>query len=487
MNKQFIRYVISSVVCLESLFLVLISFISLIYGEHVFFQYLLTGIGFGLIGFLGIRKKPESNVFFAKEGFIAVALSWIVMSIIGAIPVFLTKEIPNYIDALFEIVSGFTTTGSTICNDVEILSHTTLFWRSFTHWIGGMGILVFALAILPNAGGSGLHIMRAESPGPSVGKLVSKLSDTSKILYGIYIGITILEIICLLICKMPLFDSITLSLATAGTGGFGILNDSFVSYSSSVQVVATVFMLAFGVNFNVYYFALIGNVKEALKCEELRWYLGIVCTSALLIAFNTLSIFGNIFTSLKHGFFQVATVITTTGFASYDFDLWPSFSKTILVSLMFVGACAGSTGGGIKVSRFVILLKDLKNSLHRYVHRREVKVVKFEEKTVDKETVDSVKTYFGLYIFCFAFSLILISLNDFDFTTNFTAVTAALNNIGPGLNMVGPMCNFSCFNYFSKIILIFDMLTGRLELLPMLIVFAPLFPKKTTKRINVDA
>lgn len=472
MNRQFIRYAVSSVIAIEAMFLVAISFVSVIYSENVFFPYFITGFLFGALAYIGVRKKPESNIFFAREGFLAVSLSWVAMSLIGAIPIVLTGEVPNYIDALFEVVSGFTTTGSTIINDVEALSHTTLLWRSFTHWIGGMGILVFALTILPNAGGSGIHIMRAESPGPSVGKLVAKLSDTAKILYAIYIGLTALEVVALLLCKMPFFDSFTLSLATAGTGGFGILNDSFVSYSSSAQIVATVFMLLFGVNFNVYYFLLAGNIKDALKCEEMRWYFGIVTVAAVLIAFNTLNIFGNIFTALKHGFFQVASVITTTGFASYDFNTWPTFSKTILETLMFVGACAGSTGGGIKVSRIVILIKDMKNSLHHQAHRREVRVVKFEGKTVDREIVESIKSYLGFFAIMYVVSFLLISLNDFDFTTNFSAVTAAINNIGPGLNLVGPMNNFSIFNWFSKLVLIIDMLAGRLELIPILMLLS---------------
>lgn len=484
MNKAFIKYVLSSVVGIESLFLVLVSLISILYRENVFFPYFVTGLVFGIVSLFGLRKKPESNVFFAKDGFVSVALGWITLSVIGAIPIFATGEIPNYIDALFEIVSGFTTTGSTIINDVTAISHASLFWRSFTHWIGGMGILVFVLAILPNAGGSAIHIMRAESPGPSVGKLVSKISNTAKILYAIYAGITVLEAICMLICGMPIFDSITLSLATAGTGGFGILNDSFVSYSSSVQVVATVFMLLFGINFNVYYFIIIGNVKDALKCEEMRYYIGIVVISALLIAFNTLSLFGNIFVSLRHAFFQVATVITTTGFASHDFNTWPTFSKTILVTLMFVGACAGSTGGGIKVSRIVILFKEMRNSLHKYAHPREVNVVKFEGKKVDNETVNSIKSYLGFFVIIFVASFVLISLNNLDFTTNFTAVTAAINNIGPGLEKVGPMSNFNCFNHFSKVVLTFDMLAGRLELIPMLILFAPFSYMKKRKQSN---
>lgn len=473
MNKSFIRYIFSIVITVESLFLMGVSVISLIYKEGVFFHYFITGLVFFFLGFCGYRKKFDSYVFFAKEGFITVAGAWIGMSIIGAIPLFLTGEIPNFIDALFEVVSGFTTTGSTIINDLGMISHTSLFWRSFTHWIGGMGILVFVLAIFPSAGGRAIHVMRAESPGPSVGKLVPRLRDTAAILYGIYFFITVLEIICMKICGMNLFDSITLTFATAGTGGFGVLNDSFVTYKSSVQNVATVFMILFGVNFNIYYLILVGKIKDVLKSTELKWYLIVIVSSGLLITFNILHLFSNIWEALKHAFFQVASIMTTTGFASCDFNLWPSFSKTILVSLMFIGACAGSTGGGIKVSRVVILVKDLLNTLRKYIHPREIRTVRFENKAVDRELVSSIRAYVAFFAIVFFISLLLVSLNNLDFTTNFTAVAATINNIGPGLEMVGPMSNFNCFNGFSKIVLIFDMLAGRLELIPMLILFSP--------------
>lgn len=477
MNRSFIKFTLSRVIGIEAIFLGLVGLMAIGYKENVYLIYLIVAAIAGIIALYGIKKYKLNDEFFAKEGFISVALAWIVMSLIGAIPLRLTGEIPNYIDAVFEVVSGLTTTGSTIINDVTKLSHASLFWRAFTHWIGGMGILVFVLAIMPNASGRAIHVMRAESPGPSVGKLVSKLGNTAKILYTIYFFITVAEVICMLICGMNLFDSLCLSFATAGTGGFGVLNDSFVSYSSSVQIVATVFMILFGVNFNVYYFILAGRVKEALHSEEVRWYLIIIIASASIIAFNTLSIFGNILTAYKHSFFQVASLMTTTGFASYDFDTWPSLSKTILVVLMFIGACAGSTGGGLKVSRVVILVKSLKNSLRKYYHPREVKVVKFEEKVVDNEQVSSIRAYLAFFVAIFIISIILISIDNLDFATNFTAVAATINNIGPGLNLVGPMCNFNCFGYFSKIVLIFDMLAGRLELIPMLVLFMPLFRK----------
>lgn len=473
MNKSFIRYVTLDVLGLEGVFLLVSCIVSIFYKEMEFVPYLCCGLVFILIGIINYRNKPKHNVFYARDGFVIVALSWVVLSIFGALPIFLTGEIPNYIDALFEIVSGFTTTGSTILNDVEALSHISLFWRSFTHWIGGMGILVFVLAILPMAGGYAIHILRAESPGPSVGKLVSKMSSTAKILYEIYIGITILEIVSLLIAKMPLFDSVCLSLATAGTGGFGIVNDSFCSYSSSVQIIVGIFMLLFGVNFNVYYFILIGKGKEALKSEELKYYLGIIGVATVLITINTISYNANLLEALKHAFFQVSSVITTTGFSSVNFDLWPTFSKVILVSVMFCGAMAGSTGGGIKVSRIVMYLKDAKKNIMHYLNPRRVYPLKFEGKRVDDETIDNVKSYLSIYCVVFIISFLIISLDNMSFTTSFTSVAATLNNIGPGLEVVGPMGNFSSFSILSKIVFIFDMLTGRLELLPMLVLFAP--------------
>ena len=481
MNKSFIRYVVCSVVGIESFFMLLTSLIALIYHESVFWAYFIPAVIFGSIGLFGYLKKPKKNVFYAREGFVSVALSWIAMSLIGCLPLYFSKEIPVFIDALFETVSGFTTTGSTIINDVEILSHACLFWRSFTHWIGGMGILVFVLAILPMAGGYGIHIMRAESPGPSVGKLVPRLKQTARILYTIYFLITFAQVICLLLCKMPLFDSIVLSMATAGTGGFGILNDSFCSYSSAVQVVTAIFMLLFGINFNVYYYLSIRRAKDAYECEEMHWYLGIIFVATALIAVNTLPYFTNGLDALKHAFFQVCTVITTTGYASFDFNTWPMLSKIIMVVLMFCGACAGSTGGGFKVSRAVILLKDAHNSILSYIRPHSVKKIRFEHKAVDRELLDGIRSYLAIYVFVLLGSLILIGLDKMSFTASFTGVVSAMNNIGPGLEEIGPMFNYSIFSPFSKIVLMFDMLTGRLELIPMLILFSPFTYRKAKK------
>lgn len=483
MNKSFIRYVVGMVIGFEGIFLLLTSIVGIIYKEIEFLPYLICGVLFIVLGIFNRKEKPTSNVFYATEGFVIVALSWITLSLLGAIPFVVTGEIPNFLNALFEVVSGFTTTGSTIMSDPESLSHVSAFWRVFTHWIGGMGILVFVLAILPMAGGYAIHILKAESPGPSVGKLVSKLSSTAKILYAIYFGITVLEVVSLLICKLPLFDSICISFATAGTGGLGLMNDGFLSYSSSVQIVTAVFMMLFGINFNIYYFVLIGKGKEAIKSEELKCYLGIIVVATILIAINTVGYYSSALETLKHAYFQVSSIITTTGFASVNFDLWPTFSKTILIVLMFCGAMAGSTGGGIKVSRIMILLKDIKQNILHYVSPRRVYSVRFEDKRVDKETLESIKSYIVVYALIFVVSLLVVSLDKFNFTESFTAVVATINNIGPGLERIGPLGNFAEFSSLSKIVLIFDMIAGRLEILPMVILFVPL--AKGIKNIKI--
>ena len=419
------------------------------------------------------RKKPSNTVFYAKEGFVSVALSWIVLSIFGALPFYFSGEIPLFEDALFEVISGFTTTGASVLSDVEALSRCMLMWRSFTHWIGGMGVLVFILAVLPLAGGYNMHIMRAESPGPSVGKLVPRVKLTAKILYVIYFSLTVLQILILLVSGMPWFDSLAMSFGTAGTGGFGILNSSCGSYPTFQQAVFTIFMILFGINFNVYYLFLIKKPKDALHCEEMRGYLAIIAASILLIAWNIREYYPTILQAIHHSAFQVASIITTTGYSSADFDLWPSFSKTILVSLMFVGACAGSTGGGIKVSRIAIAFKTVKKEMSSLIHPRSIKILKYEGKPIEHTVLRSINTYLITYMLIFACSVLLISLNEFDPTTNFTAVAATLNNIGPGLEKVGPTCNFGIFSPFSKYVLMFDMLAGRLELFPMLLLFSP--------------
>lgn len=473
MNIGMILYFLGWVLKIEGILMILPCAIALIYQELSGFYFLGIGLLCVIAGWILSRKKPSNTVFYAKEGFVSVALSWIVLSIFGALPFYLSREIPLFVDALFEVISGFTTTGASVLPDVESLSRCMLMWRSFTHWIGGMGVLVFILAVLPLAGGYNMHIMRAESPGPSVGKLVPKVKLTAKILYVIYFAMTVLEILILLVSGMPWFDSLAMSFGTAGTGGFGILNSSCGSYTTFQQGVFTVFMILFGINFNVYYLFLIKKPKDALHCEEMRGYLAVIAASILLITWNIREFYPTLFQAFHHSAFQVASIITTTGYSTANFDLWPSFSKTILVILMFVGACAGSTGGGIKISRIAIAFKTVRKEMSSLVHPRSIKILKYEGKPIEHTVLRSINTYLITYMLIFAGSVLLISLNEFDPTTNFTAVAATLNNIGPGLEQVGPACNFSIFSSFSKYILMFDMLAGRLELFPMLLLFSP--------------
>ena len=445
----------------------------MIYRETEGFAYLFMAVVCLGLGFLMTRKKPKNTVFYLKEGCVATALSWILMSVFGALPFCLSGEIPFFIDALFETVSGFTTTGSSILSDIEALSHCSLFWRSFTHWIGGMGILVFLLAIIPLSEGSHMNLMRAESPGPSVGKLVPKLRQTARLLYLIYVGMTIVQIILLLAGNMPLFDSLTITFGTAGTGDFAIKNESMISYSPYLQWVTTIFMILFGVNFNAYYFLLFRRIGKALRMEEVRCYIIIIVAATAIIAVNTYNTALGAAGTIRHAAFQVASIITTTGYATTDFNLWPEASKTVLVLLMFIGACAGSTGGGMKVSRLVVLVKSIFRELRSYLHPNIVRKVKLDGKPVDSGTISAIHVYFFTLIILFALSLFAVSFDGHDFTTNFTAVATTINNVGPGLGMVGPVENFGFFSPFSKIILTFDMLAGRLELFPLLLLFHP--------------
>lgn len=469
MNRKMIGYIIGSMVQMEAAFLLIPILTALLYQERCLWAFVGTALFCVLFGFVLKGKKPENATIFSSEGYISVALCWIVMSICGAIPLYLSGYFPNPVDALFEIVSGFTTTGATILGDVEILPRAVLMWRSFSHWIGGMGVLVFMLAILPMAGASSMYLMRAESPGPSVGKLVPKVRSTAKILYVIYLCLTMIEMVLLICAGCPLFDSVNLAFATAGTGGFGVLNSSAGDYNAVVQVILTVFMLLFGVNFNVYFLIYSKNLKEAFSCEEMRFYFGIVGGAILLLTLNTYTMFQNIGESLLHVSFQVASIITTTGFSTVDFDLWPEFSRTIMVILMFVGACAGSTGGGIKVSRIVIMAKTIKKEISVIIHPRTVRKTRFEGKQVEHEVLRSINVFLISYLAIFTLSVLLISLDNLDAITNFTAVASTMNNIGPGLAKVGPTQNFELFSNGSKLVLIADMLIGRLEIFPMLI------------------
>mgnify|MGYP001092392149 FL=1 len=453
--------------------LVLPALVGLIYREHASVSYLAVAVLCLILGVLLTHKKPRSTNLYTREGFVAVALSWIIMSIFGAIPFVLTGDIPFYVDALFETISGFTTTGSSILTDVESISKASLFWRSFSHWIGGMGVFVFIMAILPMMGGSTMNLMKAESPGPSVSKLVPHVKDTAKILYGIYIAITICEATILRALGMPLFDSLTTTFGTVGTGGFGIRNDSIAGYSPAIQITITVFMILSGINYTAYFYILTGKIKELFKIEEVRWYLAIIFGSVAVITWNVRSLYPTFSETLRHAFFQVGSIITTTGYATTDFDLWPALSKTLLVTLMFIGACAGSTSGGIKVSRILILLKTIRKELSLIIHPRQVKKIRMDGHPVDHETLRSANVFLVVYFVLLLTSMLLISVDEFDFSTNFTSVVTVLNNIGPGLNLVGPTQNFSIFSPFSKFVLMFDMLAGRLELFPMMILLMP--------------
>ena len=473
MNTSIIRYILGHIIKIEGFLMLLPCVIALIFQEKELFTYLAVATLCILLGSLMTFKKAKDTVFYLKEGCIATVLSWTFLSLLGALPFMITGEIPSFTDAIFETVSGFTTTGASILTNVEALSYTSLFWRSFTHWIGGMGVLVFLLAIIPLSGGSNMNLMRAESPGPSVGKLVPKMRYTARILYIIYLTMTIIQFILLLIAKMPWFDAICISFGTAGTGGFGILNSSCSSYSVTVQWIITIFMLLFSINFNAYYLILFGQIKEALKMEEVRTFLIAVFATIALITFDISAAFGSSFEALTHAAFQVASLVSSTGFSTIDYDLWPAFSRTLLVLLMFMGACAGSTGGGIKVSRFVIIGKSIKKELHSYIHPKSVKQIVMDGKEVENGVIRSVSIYIITFLAIFVLSILIISLEEKDLITNFTSVIATLNNIGPGLSMVGPTQNFEHFSNLSKWVFIFDMLAGRLELFPLLLMFHP--------------
>ena len=473
MNVSIILFIIGWILNFEAAFMALPCIVAVIYGEREILAFLASMALCLVIGIPLVLQKPKSRAFYTKEGFIAVAMSWIILSIMGALPFIFSGAIPNFVDALFETVSGFTTTGSSILSDVESLPYSVLFWRSFTHWIGGMGVLVFILSLLPLTGGYHMNLMKAESPGPSVTKLVPRVRSTAKILYSIYLALTVIQVLFLLIGKMPLFDALTITFGTAGTGGFGIKNDSMGGYSTTIQIVVTVFMILFGINFNVYFLLLSKKWKQALKNEEVRWYLAIILGAILLIGWNIRGVYGSMGKAIQQAAFQVASIITTTGFATVDFNLWPEVSRTILVLLMFVGACAGSTGGGIKVSRFIILLKAMKKEIKQYLHPRQIRKIQMDGRVVEHEVVRNVNVFMVVYIMIFATSMFVLAFDNLDLITNFTAVAATFNNIGPGLELVGPTANFNVFSDVGKYVLIFDMLAGRLEIFPLLLVFFP--------------
>lgn len=477
MNYRMMGKFISRILIVEAIFMVPALLISVFHEESEAVSGFLTGmvitVATALLLYLLCRKAKKG--FYAREGLVCVGASWIVMSLLGCLPFYFSGEIPSFVDAMFETVSGFTTTGASILQEVEPLSMGNLYWRSFTHWLGGMGVLVFVLAIgrgREKSDGYTMHLLRAESPGPKVEKLVPKMKDSAKILYFIYVFLTILNVVFLLIGGMPLFDAVCTAYGTAGTGGFGIKNDSIAGYSPYLQNVCTVFMLLFGVNFSCYYMLAIRQVKNVFQDEELRFYLGTALASILLIVWNVRGLYGSLGETFRHAAFQVASIMTTTGFATTDFDLWPSFSRAILLGLMIVGACAGSTGGGFKCGRTLLLIKSLRRNVRQILHPQKVQVVRVNGQMVTERVLDNTNAYLAAYAFIIVFSFIVISIDGFSPMTNFSAVLACFNNIGPGLESVGPTCNFGDYSVLSKALLIVDMLAGRLEIFPILILFS---------------
>lgn len=474
MNYRMVFYNIGRILLVEAVLLVFPAIGAIIYRDNTLTAFALTIAALTVTGLIATHKKPKKNTIYAKEGYFIVALTWILMSLFGAMPFYLSGHIPNFIDAFFETVSGFTTTGATILRNVEVLPKSLLFWRSFTQWIGGMGILVFVIAIMPKTESSSMHIMRAEVPGPTVGKLVSKLRASARILYGIYCALTALQIILLLAGGMPLFDSLVNSFATAGTGGFSILNNSIEGYHSIyVETVTAVFMLIFGVNFNLFYLILIKQSRHAIKSEELRWYVGITAVSVALIAASLMATKYSAGDSLRHAFFQVAALVSTTGFTIANFDTWPVVAKLIIVVLMFVGGCAGSTSCGIKVSRLIILIKSGLRDIKKAINPRSVETVKIDKRTVEESVVRNVSVFFVTYMLLIAGSMLIIAIDGRDIVTTSSAVIASVSNIGPAFGAVGPYGNYADFSILSKLVLCFDMLAGRLELIPMLMLFSP--------------
>ena len=472
-NKRMIFYIIGIILEIEALLLLLPMLVALYYKEPIS-DYLITIGLLLLVGVASTIKKPKNAQIYAREGFVIVGLTWFVMSLFGALPFFLSGEIPNYIDAFFETVSGFTTTGASILTNVESMSKGLLFWRSFTHLIGGMGVLVFVLAIVPLGGSRSMHLMRAEVAGPTVGKIVPKMGDTAKILYALYLALAMIQTAFLIFGGMPLYDSVIHAFGTAGTGGFGIKANSVADYDSAyIEWVITIFMLLFSINFNLFYLILIGKVRQALSSEELRWFFVIVIASIAVIAVNIMPMYDSVAKAIRLAAFQVASIMSTTGYSTCNFDLWPELSKSILVVLMFIGGCAGSTSGGLKISRVLILLKSVKNEMAKMLHPQYINTVRVEHKPLDNNVAKNACTYGVAYMIIMVLSFLLVSIDEFDFETTMTAVFATLNDVGPGFNKVGPSGNFSMFSGFSKIVLICDMLIGRLEIFPILMILAP--------------
>ncbi|MBR2354000.1 MAG: TrkH family potassium uptake protein [Clostridia bacterium] len=478
MNYKMMGRFNAMILAIEAVFMLPALLISIFLGETSSYQSFLLSMGIilAIAGLLWLFSRKAKRDFYAREGLICVGSSWILMSALGALPLFFSGALPNYIDALFEITSGFTTTGSSVIANLNVIPKGILYWRSFTHWVGGMGVLVFLLALIPVSGqnqGFTMHLLRAESPGPDVGKLVPKMRQTAAVLYLSYLSLSLLNLVFLLIGKMPLFDAVCTMFGTAGTGGFGVYNDSLASFSPYIHYVTAVFMLLFGINFSCFYLLLLRQFRSVFKDEELRLYFGIVTASVVLITWNVFRIYGNFSDSFRHAFFQVASITTTTGFATTDFDLWPTFSKSILFLLMFFGACAGSTGGGLKMARLLLLFKSLIRNISQILHPNKVKVIRVNTKPIDEKIIANTSAYFFVYMILIFASFLIVSIDGFSIATGFSAVVSCFNNIGPGFETVGPTCNFSSFSPLSKLVLIFDMLAGRLEIFPILILFNP--------------
>ncbi len=474
MNRRMVFYMIGRIIKLEAAVLVLPAIVALLYQETSLWAILATaGVALAAGFALTLLSRPSSQVIFAREGFVIVALSWLALSAVGALPFFLSGEIPRYIDAFFETVSGFTTTGASVLTNVEAMSHGLLFWRSFTHWIGGMGVLVLIMAIVPSVSGRNMHILRAEMPGPVVGKLMPRIRDTAKILYIIYLVMTAVQILLLLVGGMPLFDSVLHAFGTAGTGGFGVKADSIAGYSPYLQWVIGIFMLLFGVNFNLYYLILIRQAKSAFKSRELWLYITIVIIATTTVACNIAPLYSGLEETVRTALFQVSSIITTTGYATANFDLWPSLSKGILLALMFIGGCAGSTAGGLKVSRIQLLLSTIRRDLRRLLHPRSVGVIKMEGKRLDEASITGASAYFILYVILFVVGCLLLCTEPFGLETNFSAMSACFNNVGPGFGLVGPAASYVSYSPLSKLVLSFAMLFGRLEIYPLLFVLIP--------------
>ncbi len=484
MNYKMMGRFIAQILMITGVFMLPALAISVYCGETAaVYAFLLTlGVFALVIGLLMLTCRGAASAFYAKEGLVCAGASWIVLSLLSCLPFYFSREIPSYMDALFEIVSGFTTTGASVLPAVEPLSKGILYWRSFSHWLGGMGVLVFLLAFTQGGGkgqGFTMHLLRAESPGPNVGKLVPKMRKTAAILYLLYICLTILNVIFLLFGKMPLLEAVCTAFGTAGTGGFGIKNDSIAGYSPYLQNVTTVFMALFGINFSCYYLLLIGNFRSVFKDEELRMYLGILVGATLLIAWNLRGFYPTLGETFRHAAFQVSSIMTTTGFATTDFGRWPAFSQSILLLLMVIGACAGSTGGGLKCARALLLFKGLKRNIHQVLHHRRVQAIRINDQVVEEKVLDNANAYLSAYVIILFLSFLVISLDGYSIGTNFSAVLACFNNIGPGLEAVGPTCNFGGYSALSKLVLILDMLAGRLEIFPILVLFSHSTWKRT--------